>query len=72
MPLKLRQYTVDEKIDVVQWHRTNGHNVSKTDQEFGVDRKRVREWNSVHDSLLLNNVGTSKGKENSAKTSSIG
>ena len=62
MPLKLGQYTVDEKVYVVQWHRTNGHNVSKTAREFGVDRKRVRESNSVYDNLLLDNVGTSKMK----------
>ena len=62
MPLKLRQYTVDEKVNVVQWHRTNGHNVSKTEREFGVDRKRVWELNSVYDNLLLNNVGTSETK----------
>ena len=61
MPLKLRQYRVDEKANV-QWHRTNRHNVSKTEREFGVDRKRVREWNSVYDNLFLNNVGTSKTK----------
>lgn len=24
MPLKLRQYTVDEKVNVIQWHWTNG------------------------------------------------
>ena len=62
MPLKLRQYTVDEKVNVVQWHRTNGHNVSKTDEEFGVGPKRVRESNSVYDNLLLDNVGTSQMK----------
>ena len=62
MPLKLSQYTVDEKVNVVQWHRTNGHNVSKTAREFGVNLKRVRESNSAYDNLLLDNVGTSKMK----------
>ena len=53
---------IDEKVNIVQWHRTNRHNISKTEREFGVDRKRVREWNSVYDNLLLNNVGTSETK----------
>ena len=53
---------IDENVNIVQWHRTNRHNVSKTEREFGVDRKQVREWNSVYDNLFLNNVGTSKTK----------
>ena len=61
MPLKLSQYRVDEKANV-QWHRTNRRNVSKTEREFGVDRKRVWEWNCVYDNLLLNDVGTLKTK----------
>ena len=43
MPRKIRQYTVEEKVKVVEWLRRNANNVSKTTREFDVDRKRVRE-----------------------------
>ena len=63
MPLKMKQYTVEEKVRVVEWLRINGNNISATSREFGVDRKRVREWNSTYDNLLLNNVGSNKKKK---------
>ena len=47
MPLKMKQYTVEEKIRVVEWLRINVNNISATSREFGVDRKHVREWNST-------------------------
>ena len=61
-PKKIKQYAVEWKVNVIQWHRRNGLNVSQTAREFGVDRKRVREWNSCYDNLLLNNVGPTKKK----------
>lgn len=62
MPSHMKQYTVEEKIRVVQWHRENGKNVSKTSRVFCVDRKRVREWNYNYESLLQNNVGSARNK----------
>ena len=56
----MKQYTVEEKILVVNWHRANGNSVSKTSREFSVDRKRVREWNNSYETLQLNNVGADK------------
>ena len=42
---------------IVQWHRKNGGNISRTAREFNVDRKRVREWERGYDNLLQHNVG---------------
>ena len=43
--------------NVVEWHWGDGHNVSKTAQDFSINRKRAQEWNSTYNDLLLNNVG---------------
>lgn len=71
MPRKLKQYSVEWKVNVVEWHRQNGHNVSQTAREFSIDRKRVREWNSCYDNLLLNNVGSSSRAWENVKEESI-
>ena len=46
---KNRSYTVTFKLQVIQWHRQNGGNVSETARNFNVDRKRVREWMGQED-----------------------
>ena len=43
---KLKSYTIEFKVEAVEWHRMNGDNVSLTANKFGVDRKRAREWNT--------------------------
>ena len=53
-------YDVDFKLMIVQWHRRNGSNVSRTAREFHVDRKRVRDWEGRYESLLQHNRGKEK------------
>ena len=45
------------KLSVVAWHNENGHNVSHTARERGVDRKRVREWLASEALLNLHKRG---------------
>ena len=60
---KLKSYTVAFKIEVVEWYRGEGmQNVTQTAQTFGLDRKRVREWNGKYDAHLDVNVGDGKKK----------
>ena len=49
---RLKSYTIEFKVEAVEWHRMNGENVSMTSKKFSVDRKRVREWNTKFDQLL--------------------
>ena len=44
-------YTVEFKIYVLKWYHENGENKSRTSKQFGVDRKRVREWLRAEDIL---------------------
>ena len=46
------------KLSVVDWFDRNGNNVSQTAREFSVDRKRVREWVSLEDTLMLHRRGS--------------
>ena len=69
---KLKSYTVAFKIEVVEWYRSEGmQNVTQTAKKFGVDRKRVREWNGKYDALLDVNVGDGKKKRKIHKGGSI-
>ena len=53
-------YDVSFKLLIVQWHSRNGKNVSKTAQEFDINRKRVREWESRYERLLEHDVRKEK------------
>lgn len=55
-------YTIEKKVQVVEWHRKNGSNVSKTAHHFKVDRRRVREWNTRYQLLLQQCHGKNKLK----------
>ncbi|KAM7310645.1 uncharacterized protein LOC121832848 [Ixodes scapularis] len=55
-------YTIQRKVEVVQWHKKNGDNVSKTARHFELDRKRVREWSTNYQSLLQQCHGKNKFK----------
>lgn len=55
-------YTIQKKVEIVEWHRKNGTNVSKTARHFEVDRKRVREWNANYQVLLQQCHGKTKLK----------
>ena len=37
-------YTVEFKLQVLDWYHKNGENKNVTAKTFGVDRKRVRDW----------------------------
>jgi hypothetical protein len=59
---KQRSYTVSFKCGVIDYHRRNGENVSKTAREYGVDRKRIREWLAMENTLRSSNVGAEAKK----------
>ena len=44
-------YTVAFKINVLDWYYANGENKSHTSKQFGVDRKRIRDWLQSEDHL---------------------
>ncbi|KAG0422112.1 hypothetical protein HPB47_002034 [Ixodes persulcatus] len=61
--VRMRQsFTIEKKVEAVQWHRKTGSNVSKTARQFGVDRKQVRQWNSTYETLLQHCHGKGKFK----------
>ena len=59
---KLKSYTVEFKVEAVEWRRMNGENCSLTARAFGVDRKRIREWEGKYDSMVSMCHGKSKKK----------
>ena len=68
----INSYTVEFKVEVVEWHRKNGENCSLTSRQYGVDRKRIREWEKAYDRLVpLCHGKTSKKKKLQEGLSSI-
>ena len=59
---KLKSYSIEFKVEAVEWHRMNGENVTLTSKKFSVDRKRVREWNTRYDQLVAHCSGKQKKK----------
>lgn len=55
-------YTVEKKLSVLAWHRTNGANLHATSRHFSINRKRIREWISKENELLQNNYGQARRK----------
>ena len=47
---------------MLKWYHENGENKHAASREFGIDRKRVREWLDKEGSLLSNRVGSEKKK----------
>ena len=41
---RIRAYTREFKLSVVNWFRENGSNISQTSREFNIGRQRIREW----------------------------
>ena len=39
-----RSYTVEYKLNVLDWYHAHGENKKQTAKHFGVDRKRIRDW----------------------------
>ncbi len=62
MPKRYRSFTVEYKISVVEWHQGNGSVVSKTINQFNIDRKCVRYWNAKYEGLKRHEA-TLKGKK---------
>ncbi|XP_033111851.1 uncharacterized protein LOC117112790 [Anneissia japonica] len=62
---KRRSWTMQEKVDIIQWHRENKSSQSSTAMLFGCDRKRIREWDRNYEELLLlsSTSGLSKKKK---------
>ena len=64
MSQKKRQwsYTVEFKLGLLRWYQDNGENRHPTARNFGIDRKRLREWLEKEDRLRDNRVGAAKKK----------
>lgn len=60
---KMKSYTVKYKLDVIDWHNSNGKSGHKTAKHFKIDRKRIREWLSIEDSLRANSRGKSSERK---------
>ena len=62
MANRVSSYKVEFKIQAVEWLRSHSRNISGAAWEFGVDRKRIREWDQQYSRLLQHNVGSAKKK----------
>ena len=62
MPKRYCSFTVEYKISVVEWHQGNGSVVSKTANQFSIDRKCVWDWNAKYEELKRHEA-TLKGKK---------
>ena len=51
MPKRYCSFTVEYKISVIEWHQGNGSAMSKTANQFSIDRKCVRNWNAKYEEL---------------------
>lgn len=56
---KRSSYTIEFKMQAVDWLR-NGGNISAAARAFGVDRKRVREWDRDYEKFVAHNIGHEK------------
>ena len=54
---KHRSYTVKYKLEVIDWYIENGKSLRKTEKQFKIDRKRIREWLGMEDRLRFNSKG---------------
>ena len=61
MPKRYCSFTVEYKISVVEWHGGNGSVVSKTADQFSIDRK-CEDWNAKYEELKRHEA-TLKGKK---------
>ena len=62
MPRVKRSFTVKRKLEIVIWYRENNENYHAAEREFGVSRRRIREWNQNYATLLANDYGSNKFK----------
>ncbi|KAK7100976.1 hypothetical protein V1264_016520 [Littorina saxatilis] len=60
---RIKSYTVAFKLSALDYFDNNANgNVSQTASEFGVDRKRIREWRENRNTLLRHQAGKEKKK----------
>ena len=48
-----RSFTVEYKLNVLDWYYANGENKKQTAKHFGVDRKRIRDWLKIEQQLRM-------------------
>ena len=53
---------MEYKLGLLRWYQDNGENKHATARNFGIDRKRLREWLEKADRLRDNRVGAAKKK----------
>ena len=59
---RLQSYTDDFKLDAIRFLDEHQGNVTLTAKEFGVDRKRIREWREPRNMLQQSMTGEKKKK----------
>ncbi|XP_072030184.1 uncharacterized protein [Amphiura filiformis] len=50
-PTKRQSWTVEEKVEIVDWFRSAGRNTCMTVSTWGCDRKSLRQWDSKYEQL---------------------
>ena len=55
---------MEYKLKVVAWYKANGETKHATARQFGLDRKRLREWLEKEDRLREKGVGVGKKRRN--------
>lgn len=48
-----RSFTVEYKLNVLDWYYAHGENKKQTAKHFGVDRKRIRDWLKFEQQLRM-------------------
>ncbi len=48
-----RSFTMEYKLNVLDWYYANGQNKKQTAKHFGVDRKRIRDWLKLEQQLRM-------------------
>lgn len=48
-----RSFTVEYKLNVLDWYYAHGENKKQTAKHFGVDRKRIRDWLKLEQQLRM-------------------
>ena len=61
-------YTVEFKLQVLDWYHNNGKNKNAAAKQFGVDRKRIRDW-EMNEQLLREQTAKNVVAHESAITS---
>ena len=61
--MKINSYTVSFKVEAVEASRIHPvHNITAIARKYGIDRKRLREWDKNYNKFLDNHSGKGKKK----------